>query len=75
MKKVTNWDMVVAREAPSTPIFRPQPNIKTGSRMIFSAAPVMTATEDIRTEDSALAAQFILWAGRLARAATNIQKA
>ena len=35
--------------------------------MIFSAAPVMTATEDIRTEDSALAAQFMLWAGLTAR--------
>ncbi len=38
-------------------------------------APVMTAMEEIFTEDSARAAQFMLWAGRLARAATNIQKA
>ena len=42
---------------------------------MFIAAPVMTAMEEIFTEDSARAAQFMLWAGRLARAATNIQKA
>ena len=39
------------------------------------AAPVMTATEEIFTEDSARAAQFMLWAGRLKSAAINIQKA
>ena len=49
--------------------------MNTGSRMIFSTAPVMTAIEDIFTEDSALAAQFMLCAGKLASAATNIQKA
>ena len=38
-------------------------------------APVMTAIEEIRAEGSALAAQFMLWAGRFASAATNIQKA
>ena len=75
MKKVTNWDTVVAREAPSTPMPRPQPNMKMGSSTTLSRAPVMTATEEIFTEDSARAAQFMLWAGRLARAATNIQKA
>ena len=58
--KVTNWDTVIARDAPSTPMFKPQSNIKTGSRTMFSAAPVMTAMEEIRTEDSALAAQFML---------------
>ena len=67
--------MVVAREAPSTPILKPQSNIKIGSKITFAAAPVITAMEDIFTEDSALAAQFTLWAGRLARAAINIQKA
>lgn len=46
-----------------------------GSSTTFSSAPVMTAMEEIFTEDSARAAQFMLWAGRLARAATNIQKA
>ena len=75
MKKVTNCDTVVAREAPSTPRFKPQSNMKMGSRTIFSMAPVMTAIEEIRAEDSALAAQFMLWAGRFASAATNIQKA
>lgn len=35
----------------------------------------MTAMEEILTEDSALAAQFKLWAGRLASAAINIQNA
>ena len=35
----------------------------------------MTAMEEIFTEDSARAAQFMLWAGRLNRAAMNIQKA
>ena len=49
--------------------------MKMGSRTIFSMAPVITATEEIRIDDSALAAQFMLWAGRFARAATNIQKA
>ena len=75
MKKVTNWDTVVARDAPSTPMPSPQLNMKTGSSTTFSAAPVMTATEEIRTEDSARAAQFMLWAGRFARAAMNIQNA
>lgn len=75
MKKVTNWETVVAREAPSTPIPRPQSNMNMGSSTTFSSAPVMTAMEEIFTEDSARAAQFMLWAGRLARAATNIQKA
>ena len=75
MKKVTNWDTVVAREAPSTPMPSPQSNMNTGSSTTLSSAPVMTAMEEIFTEDSALAAQFKLWAGRLARAATNIQKA
>lgn len=49
--------------------------MKMGSSAMLSSAPVMTAIEEILTEDSALAAQFMLWAGRLARAATNIQKA
>jgi len=53
----------------------PQSNMKMGSRTTFSSAPVITAIEEILTEDSARAAQFMLWAGRLARAATNIQKA
>ena len=66
---------MVAREAPATPMFKPQLNMNTGSRAMFSREPVMTAIEEIRTEDSALAAQFMLWEGRLARAATNIQKA
>ena len=35
----------------------------------------MTAIEEIFTEDSARAAQFMLWAGRLNSAAMNIQKA
>ena len=65
----------MAREAPCTPIPRPQSNMKTGSRTTFKAAPVMTAMEEILTEDSALAAQFKLWAGRLASAAINIQNA
>ena len=75
MKKVTNWETVVAWEAPATPWFKPNSNMKTGSRMMLRPAPVMTATEEIFTEDSARAAQFMLWAGRLARAAMNIQKA
>ena len=60
---------------PSTPMPRPQSNMNTGSSTTFKRAPVMTAMEEIFTEDSARAAQFMLWAGRLARAATNIQKA
>ena len=35
----------------------------------------MTAMEEILTDDSARATQFMLWAGRLKRAAINIQKA
>lgn len=42
---------------------------------VMRAAPVTTAMEVIFTEDSARAAQFMLWAGRFAKAATNIQKA
>ena len=61
--------MVVAREAPYTPRSNPQENIKTGFRSTLRAAPVITATEEILTEDSARAAQFKLWAGRLKRAA------
>ena len=49
--------------------------MNTGSSVTFSSAPVITATEEIFTEDSARAAQFMLWAGRFARAAMNIQKA
>ena len=49
--------------------------MNTGSSRIFRAAPVITAMEEIFTEDSALAAQFMLWAGRFASAAMNIQKA
>ena len=75
MKKVTNWDTVVAMEAPATPRLRPQSNMKIGSSRTFSAAPVITAMEEIFTEDSARAAQFMLCAGRLASAAMNIQKA
>ena len=60
MTKVTHWEMVVARDAPSTPMPKPQENIKTGSSATLSAAPVMTAMEDIFTEDSARAAQFRL---------------
>ena len=52
-----------------------QSNMNTGSSATFSSAPVMTAMEEIFTEDSALAAQFMLCAGKLARAAINIQKA
>ena len=72
---MTNWETVVAMDAPSTPIFRPHSNMKIGSSTTLSKAPVTTATEEIFTEDSARAAQFMLCAGRLARAATNIQKA
>ena len=75
MTKVTHWETVVARDAPSTPMFSPQENMNTGSSATFSAAPVITAMEEIFTEDSARAAQFMLWAGRFARAAMNIQKA
>ena len=75
MPKVTNWDTVVAMDAPATPRFRPQSNMNTGSSATFSSAPVINATEEIFTEDSARAAQFMLWAGRFARAAMNIQKA
>ena len=49
--------------------------MNTGSSSTLSSAPVMTATEETRTEDSVRAAQFMLWAGRLASAAMNIQKA
>ena len=72
---MTHWETVVASEAPFTPRFRPQENMNTGSSSTLSAAPVMTAIDEIRTEDSARAAQFRLCAGRLNSAATNIQKA
>ena len=49
--------------------------MKTGSSNTFNAAPTITATEEMRTEDSARAAQFRLCAGRLASAATNIHSA
>ena len=49
--------------------------MNTGSSATFSSAPVINAAEEIFTEDSARAAQFMLLAGRFARAAMNIQKA
>ena len=75
MTKVTHCETVVARDAPSTPMFSPQENIKIGSKITFNTAPVMTAMEEIFTEDSALAEQFMLCAGRLNNAAINIQNA
>ena len=50
MPKVTNWDTVVAMDAPATPRFNPQSNMNTGSSTTFSTAPVITATEEIFTE-------------------------
>ena len=38
MAKVTNWDTVVAREAPSTAMPRPQSNMKMGSSTTLSSA-------------------------------------
>ena len=55
-----NWETVVARDAPSTPISSPHENINMGSRATFNAAPAITAIEDIFTEDSARAAQLRL---------------
>ena len=75
MPNVTNWETVVASDAPCTPRPRPQSNMNTGSSATLSSAPVITAIEEIFTEDSARAAQFMLCAGRLASAAMNIQKA
>ena len=75
MTKVTHCETVVARDAPSTPILSPHENINMGSRITFSAAPVITAMDETFTEDSALAAQLRLCAGRLKRAAINIQNA
>lgn len=42
MKKVTNWETVVASEAPPTPTPRPQSNMKMGSSTTFSTAPMTT---------------------------------
>ena len=64
---------MVARDAPSTPIFNSQENMKSGSSITFKTTPVITAIEEIFTEDSALAAQLRLCAGKLNNAAMNIQ--
>lgn len=72
---MTNCETVVAREAPSTPIANPQSNIKTGSSTTLRAAPVTTAIDEIFTDDSCPGRAVHTLAGRLARAATNIQNA
>ena len=57
-KNVTNWLNIVANAAPSTPMFRPQSNIKIGSKIMFKIAPDTIDIIEYLGDPSALITEF-----------------